>query len=106
MTVTIQITAPAYPTNYTLRLDLEKENEFRFGDRGIAPDDTSIAVLMDYRATYAPSAVPFTAGVVATVPVTITNTGRGTLPTTSAFPVALGYHWYDAAGKEIGRAHV
>ncbi|MSQ37596.1 MAG: hypothetical protein EXR61_04705 [Chloroflexi bacterium] len=43
--VTYPVTAPASPGSYVLTLDLEKENEFRFGDRGVTPDDTTIAVL-------------------------------------------------------------
>ncbi|HET8568888.1 MAG TPA: N-acetylmuramoyl-L-alanine amidase [Candidatus Limnocylindria bacterium] len=100
ITVTIPVTAPLYPTNYTLRLDLEKENEFKFGDRGIAPDDTSTAVLPDYRAAYQVGAVPaLAAGASATVPVTVTNAGRGILPTTTSNPIRLGYHWVDAQGR-------
>ncbi|MBI3522194.1 MAG: N-acetylmuramoyl-L-alanine amidase [Chloroflexi bacterium] len=103
ITVNIPVVAPLYPTNYTLTLDLEKTNEFRFGDRGIAVDDTSIAVLVNYSATYAvtmPQA-PVAANATLNVPVTVTNTGRGVLPTTSGTPISLGYHWYDAAGKAV-----
>jgi hypothetical protein len=35
------------------------------------------------------------------VPVTVTNTGQGTFPTTSSFPVNLGYHWYNSAGVAV-----
>ena len=101
VTVTFAVTAPVYPTNYSLRLDLTKVGEFNFGDKGIAPDDTTTAVLLDARATYAPTAVPFSSGQTAIVPITITNTGQGVFPTTSGQPVTLSYHWADAAGKSI-----
>ncbi|HUQ17455.1 MAG TPA: N-acetylmuramoyl-L-alanine amidase, partial [Candidatus Saccharimonadales bacterium] len=101
VTVTFPVTAPAYPTNYSIRLDLTKVGEFNFGDRGIAPDDTTTAVLLDARATYAPTAVAFSSGQTATVPITITNTGAGVFPTTSAQPVNLGYHWSTASGTSV-----
>jgi len=101
ITVTFPVTAPVYPTNYSMRLDLTKVGEFNFGDKGITPDDTTTAVLLDARASYAPTAVPFTSGQTATVPVTITNTGSGVFPTTSGQPVNLGYHWSDASGKLV-----
>jgi len=40
----IPITAPVYPTNYTLVMDLYKENEFAFADKGVAPNDTPTGV--------------------------------------------------------------
>lgn len=103
----IPITAPTYPTNYTLYIDLYKENEFAFEDKGVAPDDTPTGVSVDFKANYnVPvgsilSAPAFTAGQVASVPVTVTNTGQGTFPTTSSFPVNLGYHWYDTVGRAV-----
>jgi len=103
----IPITAPVYPTNYTLIIDLYKENEFAFADKGVAPDDTPTGVSIDFKAAYnvpvggvltAPS---FTAGQTVTVPVIVTNTGQGTFPTTSSYPVNLGYHWYDTVGRAV-----
>jgi hypothetical protein len=35
------------------------------------------------------------------VPVTIRNLGNGTFPTTSSFPVNLGYHWTSASGASV-----
>ncbi|MDO8506483.1 MAG: N-acetylmuramoyl-L-alanine amidase, partial [Candidatus Limnocylindria bacterium] len=102
VTLTIPVVAPVYPTNYTMYLDLYKENEFAFADRGIAPDDTPTGVSVDFKATYVvPSTPTFNAGQTATVPVTITNAGKGTFPTTSSYPVNLGYHWYDTSGKAV-----
>ncbi len=101
-TVTFQIAAPVYPTSYVLRLDLVKENEFSFGDRRIAPDETTVSVVLDAKATLGAGTVPpLSSGQTTTVPVTITNTGRGTFPTTSSTPVRLGYHWYDAQGRTL-----
>ncbi len=103
----IPITAPAYPTNYTLYIDLYKENEFAFADKGVAPDDTPTGVNVDFKAQYnVPvgsilSAPAFTAGQTASVPVTVTNTGTGIFPTTSSFPVNLGYHWYNTVGAPV-----
>jgi len=34
-------------------------------------------------------------------PVVITNNGCGVFPTNSSFPVNLGYHWYDSAGRSV-----
>jgi hypothetical protein len=96
----IPVTAPDYPTNYTMYLDLYKENEFAFADKGIAPDDTPTGVSVDFKATYNVGTLPtFAGGQTATVPVTITNAGRGTIPVTSSFPVNLGYHWYTSTGQ-------
>src|SRR5207247_10623153 len=36
ITLQIPVTAPVYPTNYTVSLDLYKQNEFAFADKGIA----------------------------------------------------------------------
>ncbi|MBM4420447.1 MAG: hypothetical protein FJ034_02445 [Chloroflexi bacterium] len=97
--VSVSVTAPSLPGDYVLTLDLEKENEFRFGDRGVVPDDTSIAVLPDYKATYQTSGTPaFAPGQVASVPVTLRNTGTGTFP---ASAIALAYHWADGSGNTV-----
>ncbi len=102
VTLTMNVTAPAYPTSYTMTLDLYKQNEFAFADKGVAPDNTPIGVGVDFRASYAIGAVPaFPAGQTATVPVTITNAGAGVFPTTSSYPVNLAYHWYNAAGTSV-----
>jgi hypothetical protein len=103
----IPITAPVYPTNYTLVMDLYKENEFAFADKGVAPNDTPTGVSVDFKAAYnvpvgaVLSAPSFNAGQTVTVPVTVTNTGQGVFPTTSSFPVNLGYHWYNSAGTAV-----
>src|SRR5439155_284609 len=97
----IVVTAPQYPTNYTLYLDLYKENEFAFADKGIAPDDTPTGVSVDFKAGYQWSAPALTAGQTATIPVTITNLGRGIFPVTNSFPVNLGYHWLSASGQTV-----
>lgn len=103
VTLALPVTAPAYPTNYTMILDLYKENEFWFKDKGLAPDDTPTSVGVDAKAAYSVGApLPtFAAGKTATVPLTIVNRGRGTFPTTTSAPVALGYHWYDASGATV-----
>lgn len=103
VTLTMPVVAPSYPTNYTLVLDLHKEGEFWFKDKGLAPDDTEITVSTDFKATYGIGSPlpPFVANTAVTVPVTITNVGRGTFPTTSSYPVSLGYHWYDGTGKAV-----
>ncbi len=98
VTLQIQMTAPAYPTNYTNYLDLYKVGEFAFADKGVAPDDTPTGVSVDFHATYAPQAVPFLAGQTATAPLTITNTGKGTFPVASSYPVNLAYHWVGPQG--------
>src|SRR5438874_2132820 len=102
VTLTMPVTAPVYPTNYTMYLDLYKENEFAFADKGIAADDTPTGVSVDFKAGYTFGSQPvFTAGQTATVPVTITNLGKGTFPVTSSFPVNLGYHWTTPAGANV-----
>lgn len=102
VTLSIAVTAPVYPTNYTMTLDLYKQNEFTFAQKGVAPDDTPIAVTTDFRASYTIGALPaFTAGQNATVPVTITNKGLGVLAVTNSYPVDLGYHWYTSTGTAV-----
>src|SRR5256712_6247635 len=89
----IPVVAPAYPTQYTMYLDLYKENEFAFADKGIAPNDTATGVGVDFKAGYALGTLPtFAAGQTAIVPVNITNLGKGTFPVTNSFPVNLCYH--------------
>jgi N-acetylmuramoyl-L-alanine amidase-like protein len=103
-TVTLQIpvTAPVYPTNYTLSLDLYKQNEFAFADKGVADNDTNTGVTVDFKAAYTFNATPqFTAGQTTTVPVTVRNVGNGTFPTTNSFPVNLAYHWTGASGANV-----
>jgi hypothetical protein len=96
------VVAPPYPTNYTMYLDLYKENEFAFADKGIAPDDTPTGVSVDFKAGYQLGSQPtFTAGQTTTVPVTITNLGRGTFPVTNSFPINLGYHWTTTTGQNV-----
>ena len=102
ITLTIPVVAPAWPTNYTMILDLWKENEFWFKDKGLTPDDTETTVLTDFKAAYAIGALPpFTASKTVTVPVTITDLGRGTFPTSGSYPVTLGYHWADPTGNTV-----
>ncbi len=103
VTLTIPVTAPAYPTNYTMVLDLYKQNEFWFRDKGLAPDDTPTTVATDFHAAYQiAGALPaFSAGKSAAVPVTITDLGKGVFPISSGNPIALGYHWYDASGTAL-----
>src|SRR2546428_405831 len=103
-TVTLQIpvSAPAYPTNYTMSIDLYKQNEFAFNDKGVADNDTSTGVSVDFKAAYTFNATPsFIAGQTTTVPVTIRNIGNGIFPTTSSFPVNLAYHWSSASGANV-----
>jgi hypothetical protein len=98
----IPVTAPVYPTNYTLSLDLYKLNEFAFADKGIADDDTKTGVSVDFKAGYTFNAIPkFTAGQTTTVPVTVRNLGNGTFPTTNAYPVSLAYHWTSTTGATV-----
>src|SRR3989442_929035 len=98
----IVVTAPQYPTNYTMYLDLYKENEFAFADKGIAPDDTPTGVSVDFKAGYQLGSQPrCTAGQPTTVPVTISNLGRGTFPVTNSYPISLGYHWTSATGQTV-----
>jgi len=103
VTLGIDVTAPMVAsTSYTMELDLYKQNEFWFKDKGIPPDPTPIGVGPDYRATYQVGAVPvFQIGQTLTVPVTVTNTGQGVFPAAGATPVDLGYHWYDQFGKPV-----
>ncbi len=103
VTLTIGVTAPPYPTNYTMILDLYKQNEFWFRDKGLAPDDTPTTVATDFHASYQlAGALPaFSAGKSAVVPITILNIGKGVFPISSGNPIALGYHWYDAGGAAL-----
>ena len=102
VTLMIPVVAPVYPTNYTMYLDLYKENEFAFADKGVAPDDTPTGVSVDFKATYNVQGAPtFAAGQTTAVPVTITNAGRGTFPVTSSYPIDLGYHWTTPNGVSV-----
>jgi hypothetical protein len=102
ITLQIPVTAPVYPTNYTMSLDLYKQNEFAFADKGVADNDTSTGVSVDFKAGYTFNATPqFSAGQTTTVPVTIRNLGNGTFPTTNSFPVNLSYHWTSASGASV-----
>jgi hypothetical protein len=98
----IPVTAPVYPKNYTVSLDLYKQNEFAFADKGVADNDTNTGVSVDFKAAYTFNSTPqFSAGQTTTVPVTIRNIGTGTFPTTSSFPVNLSYHWTSASGASV-----
>jgi len=98
----IPVTAPVYPTNYTMSLDLYKLNEFAFNDKGIADNDNTTGVSVDFKAGYTFNAIPkFTAGQTTAVPVTIRNMGNGTFPTTNAYPINLAYHWTSASGANV-----
>ena len=103
VTLNVAVTAPlAASPSYTMELDLYKQNEFWFKDKGIPPDPTPIGVGADYRASYVVGAVPqLQIGQTITVPVTVNNVGQGIFSATSSTPVDLGYHWYDLAGKIV-----
>ncbi len=103
VTLNIAVTAPVVSSSgYTMELDLYKQNEFWFKDRGIPADPTPTGVGADYRASYQVGAMP-TIGIGQTVlvPVTVNNVGQGIFSTTSSTPVDLGYHWYDQVGKLV-----
>ena len=102
VTLSILITAPVASANYVMELDLYKQNEFWFKDKGIPPDPTPIGVGLDFHAGYQVGALPTIGiGQTVSVPVTITNTGQGIFPTLTSQPVDLGYHWYDLSGKTV-----
>lgn len=100
ISLTVPVVAPSLPGPYTHVFDLHKENEFWFQDKGLRPDDTTVAVGTDFQARYNVSLpLPrFESGATATIPVTITNTGTGTFPRAGANPVVLGYHWIGQNG--------
>ncbi|MDP9320315.1 MAG: N-acetylmuramoyl-L-alanine amidase [Chloroflexota bacterium] len=103
VTLGIDVTAPMTASaSYTMELDLYKQNEFWFKDKGIPPDPTPTGVGPDYRATYQVGGSPqLQIGQTITVPVTVTNTGLGVFPAAGATPVDLSYHWYDQTGKLV-----
>ena len=102
VTLSIPVTAPSIPSNYVMELDLYKQNEFWFKDKGIPADPTPVGIGLDFRATYQVAPVPqLVLGQPATIPVTVTNTGQSLFPTQSSTPVDLGYHLYDATGKTV-----
>jgi len=102
VTLSIPITAPIASANYVMELDLVKQAEFWFKDKGIPPDPTPIGVGLDFHATYQVGAIPTIGiGQTVSVPVTITNTGQGTFPMLTTKPVDLGYHWSDQTGKTV-----
>ena len=103
VTLNIPVTAPAAPSpTYTMELDLYKQNEFWFKDKGIPPDPTPIGVSADYRATYQVGAVPSIGiGQTVSVPVLVSNVGQGAFSVNTSTPVDLGYHWYDLLGKLV-----
>jgi uncharacterized protein (DUF3820 family) len=103
VTLNIAVTAPlASSPSYTMELDLYKQNEFWFKDKGIPADPTPTGVGADYRAVYQVGTVPqLQIGQTITVPVSISNVGQGLFAATGPTPVDLGYHWYDLAGKLI-----
>ncbi len=105
VTLRLPVVAPQYPASgYTLTVDLYKTNEFWFKDKGVTPDDTPITTGVDFKAQYTlGSQIPSSlqSGQALAIPVTVANVGRGIFPAGGAFPVDLGYHWFDAFGKTV-----
>src|SRR2546422_9092807 len=102
ITMQIPVTAPAYPTNYTMSVDLYKQNEFAFNDKGIADNDTNTGVSVDFKAGYTFNAIPkFTAGQTTTPPVTSPNIGKGNIPTPPPVPIHLRNHWTTRGGRKV-----
>ncbi|HEV2011740.1 MAG TPA: hypothetical protein VGS17_12025, partial [Candidatus Limnocylindria bacterium] len=103
VTLGIAVTAPMTASaSYTMELDLYKQNEFWFKDKGIPADPTPTGVGPDYRATYQVGGIAqLQIGQTIAVPVTVTNTGQGAFPAAGPTPVDLGYHWYDQIGKPV-----
>src|SRR2546428_12292708 len=92
ITLQIPVTAPVYPTNYTMSLDLYKQNEFAFNDKGVADDDNNTGVSVDFKAAYTFNATPtFTAGQTPTVPGTIPHIRNRTFPPTGSVPLNPPY---------------
>src|SRR5256884_9287252 len=54
----IPVTAPVYPTNYTMSLDLYKQNEFAFADKGIADNNTNSGVSVEFKRANVFNSVP------------------------------------------------
>ena len=99
VTVPIQVSAPAYPTRYQLQFDLVWEGAFWFSDKGADVWTKIVNVPFDYSAQYqAPPTVTLAQGQKTMVPVTITNTGSSTWPSSGGFMVDLGTHWFTPAG--------
>ena len=103
VTLGIDVTAPMTASaSYTMELDLYKQNEFWFKDKGIPADPTPAGVGPDYRATYQVGGIAqLQIGQTIAVPVTVTNTGQGVFPAAGPTPVDLSYHWYDQIGKPV-----
>ncbi len=103
VTLGIAVTAPMTASaSYTMELDLYKQGEFWFKDKGIPADPTPTGVGPDYRATYQVGGIAqLQIGQTIAVPVTVTNTGQGVFPALGPTPVDLSYHWYDQIGKPV-----
>ena len=102
VTLPIQLTAPVYPTRYRVQYDLVWEGSFWFSEKGTDLWEHTVNVPFDYRAGYqAPSALTLPLGSTTKVPVTITNTGTSTWPSSGGLIVDLGTHWYTAAGTLV-----
>ena len=83
--VSYPVVAPTLPASYVLTLDLEKQNQFRFGDRGVTPDDTTIAVLPVPQAAPA-SPTPVPSGATPAAPASPTPVPSTATPATPANP--------------------
>jgi hypothetical protein len=102
VTVPINVTAPIYPTRYQLQYDLVWEGSFWFSDKGTDVWTKIVNVPFDYGAQYqAPPTLSLAPGSRTAVPVTVTNTGSSTWPSSGGFVVDLGTHWYTPAGALV-----
>ena len=102
VTVPIQVTAPVYPTRYQLQFDLVWEGSFWFSQKGTDLWTKTVNVPFDYSAQYqVPATLTVAPGARTTVPVTVTNSGTSTWPSSGGLVVDLGTHWWTSAGALV-----
>lgn len=97
VTVQATATAPATGGGYVLEFGMVKEGQFWFPQYA---DVSVVATQPRYAATYGLSAVPasWVAGQSQTFPVTVTNTGNQSWPSTGTARVRLGVHFASQPG--------
>ena len=97
-TVIVPVLAPSAPGSYTLRFAVVKE-----GVAWVAPGPVHLlAVVTAFQERFGQVAPPaFVATGSYTLSVPVTNTGVTTWNAGGPNPIALAYHWHDAAGATV-----
>lgn len=96
----VTVDAPLAAGSYKVRVDVVREGVAWLSGLGVATGDATLLVAADYRAEL-PTGALTVSRAAPTVSVAVKNLGLATWTVSTAAPLNLSAHWFDAAGKTL-----